>query len=209
LVKNELGNIDCDSREGCKPSHDSGKAGFEGGEYSEIVAETDDRAWRQRGPAYIVAEREHCIRTRSHSAKPIMGFSAHRLAKVARTTCAPFTAVLAFSVLLTIIFVLYQPTRGPGDLQKLGWQSWATVSSKPATDGNVAIDNTTTQGDETGSDNVPPGTDWWDVETPEPEIESSSLPLDVWDPLMPHDTGCKRNVLYHSKFRSWSIPDSN
>jgi hypothetical protein len=126
-----------------------------------------------------------------------MGLSAHRLSKVVRTTCAPFTAVLAFSVLLTIIFVLYQPTRGPGDLQKLGWQSWATVSSKPPTDGNVALDNTTTQSDKPGSDNVPPGTDWWDVETPEPEIESSSLPLDVWDPLMPHDTGRKCNILYH------------
>ena len=130
-----------------------------------------------------------------------MGFSAHRLSKVARTTCAPFTAVLAFSVLLTIVFVLYQPTRGPGDLQKLGWQSWATVSSSPSTNDKVAIDNTTTQGENPGSNNVPSGTDWWDVETPEPEIESSSLPLDVWDPLMPHDTGCTCTVLHRSKFR--------
>ena len=107
-----------------------------------------------------------------------MGFSAHRPAKVVRTIGAPFTAVLAFSV-LTIIFVLYQPTRGPGDLQKLGWQSWATVSSKPATDSNVAIENTTTQSNNAGPENVSPGTDWWDVETPEPEIESSGLPLDA------------------------------
>ena len=35
-----------------------------------------------------------------------------RLAKVARTTCASFA--------LTIISVLYQPTRGPCDMQKLG-----------------------------------------------------------------------------------------
>lgn len=124
-----------------------------------------------------------------------MGFSTHRLSKVARTTCAPFTAILAFSILLTVIFVLYQPTRGPGDLQKLGWQSWASVSPKPATNGNVATNNATTQNDNAGPDNVPPGTDWWDVETPEPEIESSSLPLDVWDPLMPHDTGCTWAVL--------------
>lgn len=118
-----------------------------------------------------------------------MGFSVHRVFKVARTTCAPFTAVLGFSVLLTVIFILYQPTRGPGDLQKLGWQSWASISPRPATDDNVNIDNTTTPGDDTGPGGVPQGTDWWDVEVPEPEIESSSLPLDVWDPLMPHDTG--------------------
>jgi len=131
-----------------------------------------------------------------------MGFSAFRLSKVARTTCAPFTVVLAFSVLLTVIFVLYQPTRGPGDLQKLGWQSWATVSSKPAADGKVTTDNTTTQGDGNGSNNVPEGTDWWNVEVPEHEIESSSLPLDVWDPLMPHDTGCTCTVLCYSKLLS-------
>ena len=128
-----------------------------------------------------------------------MGFSTRRLSKVARTTCAPFTAILAFSILLTVIFVLYQPTRGPGDLQKLGWQSWASVSPKPATNGNVATNNTTTQNDNAGPGNVPPGTDWWDVETPEPEIESSSLPLDVWDPLMPHDTGCMCAVSIRSK----------
>jgi hypothetical protein len=129
-------------------------------------------------------------------------FSAHRLSKVARTTCAPFTAVLCFSFLLTVVFVLYQPTRGPGDLQKLGWQSWASISPKPATDDNINTSNTTAQNDGSG---VPQGTDWWDVETPEPEIESSSLPLDVWDPLMPHDTGCVYAVLITPKF---SLMDS-
>ena len=137
--------------------------------------------------------------------QPIMGFSTHRLFKVAQRTCAPFTAVVAFSILLTVVFVLYQPTRGPGDLQKLGWQSWATVSSNPATNGKVNTGNTT-QGGDTGSGDVPEGTDWWDVEIPEPEIESSSLPLDVWDPLMPHDTGCTCIVLRYSERRSWFIP---
>jgi len=55
----------------------------------------------------------------------------------------------------------------------------------------VTIDNTTAQGDETGPDNIPPGTDWWDVETTALEIKSRGPPLDVWDPLLPHDTGCK------------------
>lgn len=129
-------------------------------------------------PSFQLAPHSH------PQASPIMGPSAHRLSKVARVTCAPFTAVLGFSILLTVVFILYHPTRGPGDLQKLGWQSWASISPKPATDGDA---NPTMQN---GNNGVPPGTDWWDVETPEPEIESSSLPLDIWDPLMPHDTGC-------------------
>ena len=128
-----------------------------------------------------------------------MGFSTQRLSKVARTTCAPFTAIIAFSTLLTVVFVLYQPTRGPGDLQKLGWQSWATISPNTATNGGVTTGNPT-QGDNSGS--VPEGTDWWDVETPAPEIDSSSLPLDVWDPLMPHDTGCTCVVPLYSECRS-------
>ena len=130
-----------------------------------------------------------------------MGFSAHRLSKVTRTTCAPFTAVLAFSVLLTVVFVLYQPTRGPGVLQKLGWQSWATVSPDPVTDDNITTNNATKPEDDTGSNGIPEGTDWWNVETPEPEIESSSLPLDVWDPLRPYDTGCTWVALYRSEYR--------
>jgi hypothetical protein len=140
--------------------------------------------------------------------QPTVGFSAHRLPKIVRTTCAPFIAVLGFSVLLTIVFVLYQPTRGPGDLQELGWQSWATVSPKPATNGDVVTNNTTTQGDQTGPGNVPPGTEWWDVEAPEPEVESSSLPLDVWDPLMPHDTGRTSVFPYRSQPRSCLVPYS-
>ena len=113
-----------------------------------------------------------------------MGFSAHRLLKVAQTTCASSNAFPAFSFLLTIIFVLYQPTRGPGDLQKLGSQPWAAVSSKTITYGRMAIDNITTPGGNTIPESVPPGTDWWDV-----EVGGPSLPLDVWDPLTPRDTG--------------------
>jgi len=65
---------------------------------------------------------QYRVRARSHL-RTTHGLSAHRLAKVAWTTCAPFTVVLAFSILLTIISALYQPARGPGDLQKLRWQS--------------------------------------------------------------------------------------
>ena len=158
----------------------------------------------------MLHQNPHSAVTRSHHLRPNSSQGSQLIGCPGPSERhATFTAVLAFSALLTIISVLYQPTRGPGDPQKLGWQSEATVYSKPATYGKVAIDNTTTQGDQTGSDNLPPETDWWDVETPESEIESPTLPLDACDPVVPHDTDCKCNDLYRSRFLSRLIPDSD
>lgn len=43
----------------------------------------------------------------------------------------------------------------------------------------------------TGSATVSEGVDWWNVTTPTGQtVDSASLPLDVWAPLLPHDTGC-------------------
>lgn len=58
------------------------------------------------------------------------------------------------------------------------------VAGTPAT-GNVST------GVGAGHDDaeVPAGVDWWNVTAPPETIDSSSLPLDVWAPLMPHDTG--------------------
>lgn len=44
----------------------------------------------------------------------------------------------------------------------------------------------------TSPSKAPPqiGVDWWDVEDDETNAQSStSLPLDQWNPLLPHDTG--------------------
>lgn len=89
--------------------------------------------------------------------------------------------------MLIFIFILYQPTPGPGIIQRLGWQSWDVLSS--ATTAN------TTGGIAAGSpppvdtaEQIPDGVDWWNVTTEE-QVDSASLPLDVWAPLLPHDTG--------------------
>ena len=107
----------------------------------------------------------------------------------------PLTTALAFSTLLTWIFILYQPTEGPGALQRLGWQAWDSVSN-PATQSNTGT------GAGSASENIPPeeqhdssepvheGVDWWNVTTEDKEPDPGSLPLDVWNPLLPHDTGC-------------------
>ena len=101
-----------------------------------------------------------------------------------RSVCAPITTLVGFSLLLTYIFVLYQPTRGPGLVQKLGWQSWDLVSM---------VGQASTPQGPTSTGNEDHTVDWWNVTKPEESVDLSSLPLDVWSPLLPHDTGC----LYH------------
>jgi hypothetical protein len=87
------------------------------------------------------------------------------------------------------IFILYQPTPGPGIIQRLGWQSWDTIDIQegPSTPTN------TSGGVTTGSPQPPPGNtgvDWWNATAEEiTTADQASLPLDVWAPLMPHDTG--------------------
>lgn len=68
-------------------------------------------------------------------------------------------------------------------VQKVGWQEWDLV----------ALKNGAPQRPETTSPSkAPPKTDvdWWEVEDDETTSQSStSLPLDQWNPLLPHDTG--------------------
>ena len=99
--------------------------------------------------------------------------------------CAPITACICFSCLLTFIFILYQPTHGPGISQKLGWQSWDLISTS-----DVEVQNSTRPSAGSGA-TVPEGMDWWNVTMPEDTItDVASLPLDTYAPLLPHDTGC-------------------
>ena len=124
-----------------------------------------------------------------------MALSLFRFARFLRSIFVPTASIIAFSCLLTFIFVLYQPTPGPGSIQKLGWQSWdiinditgqVTSSGKPAEE--VESPSTSTG---TGSGSLPAGVDWWNVTTNPETVDTASLPLDVWDPLMQHDTGRK------------------
>lgn len=109
--------------------------------------------------------------------------SCYRFFRALRSLCVPITTVIGFSLLLTWIFVLYQPSRGPGMVQRMGWQAWEVVSMNEAADTKAG---TTTLGNTT---NTPEGVDWWDVTESEDKVDNLSLPLDVWSPLLPHDTG--------------------
>jgi hypothetical protein len=118
----------------------------------------------------------------------------YRFVRFMRSICAPFTAVVGFSCLLTFIFILYQPTPGPGAHQRLGWQSWDLITTTKDTS-QVP----------TNEQAVPPkvsdptleGVDWWNVtNSDDQKVDSASLPLDVWAPLLPHDTGRALFVIY-------------
>ncbi|GJJ11195.1 hypothetical protein Clacol_005427 [Clathrus columnatus] len=107
-----------------------------------------------------------------------------RLLRFIKATGTQISAFILFSGLLTYIFILYQPSNGPGESQQVGWQSWELVSSfdklsqQPLNDditSTLPLDNTT---------------DWWDTEATEVTVsDTSSLPLTPWNPLLPHDTG--------------------
>lgn len=113
-----------------------------------------------------------------------------RFVRFIQSIFVPTTAIIGFSCLLTFFFVLYQPTRGPGDIQRLGWQSWDIISPLPAADLPGGVN-------ETGNRPPPPSedhdtdVDWWNVTAPgsTSPADSASLPLDVWAPLLPQDTG--------------------
>ncbi|KAI0028898.1 Metallo-dependent phosphatase [Vararia minispora EC-137] len=96
-----------------------------------------------------------------------------RLFRFIRSIFVPAGLVFSFSILLTFFFILYKPGIGPGDLQRVGWQAWDAVSSVPLSSGMGG-----------GS-----GVDWWNVTTSQDAADSASLPLDVWAPLLQHDTG--------------------
>ena len=122
-------------------------------------------------------------------------FSLFRFFRFIRSILAPLTTVLAFSLLLTWIFILYQPTEGPGAIQRLGWQAWDTVTA-PKTQTNTNTGSGTPPESEPGDSSTAPspshgGVDWWNVTTEDKQPDSSTLPLDIWNPLLPHDTGCE------------------
>ncbi|KAH8103804.1 Metallo-dependent phosphatase [Cristinia sonorae] len=133
-------------------------------------------------------------------------FSLFRLGRFLRSIFAPATAIIGFSCLLTFIFILYQPSHGPGAKQRLGWQSWDIVSEIPL---NVDLGATT---DESASGAVKqpgdadPDVDWWNVSSSETTFDAASLPLDVWDPLLPHDTGLSEIEVTTCWLDPWIIP---
>ncbi|KAJ7623261.1 Metallo-dependent phosphatase-like protein [Roridomyces roridus] len=98
-----------------------------------------------------------------------------------RNVSVPVSTFLSFCSMLLFLFILYQPTPGPGIIQRLGWQSWDLVSTGKNID-------TTVSPISAPAEDIPEGVDWWNVTT-DTQVDQASLPLDVWNPLMPHDTG--------------------
>ncbi|KAF7308825.1 AIP3 domain-containing protein [Mycena kentingensis (nom. inval.)] len=124
----------------------------------------------------------------------------------------PLSTFISFSCLLVFIFILYQPTPGPGILQRLGWQSWESVATVPRPD----LSSSPKPGDATeqkpSSGTTTGGVDWWNVTQPDESVDMASLPLDEWGPLLPHDTGLSeiaiRGCMVYPKLTSVCEPSS-
>lgn len=120
-----------------------------------------------------------------------MAFFCGRLFRFLNALFAPAAAIIGFASLLTFIFILYQPTPGPGIVQRLGWQSWDGVTTADYFEnggqqpGQVPDPGSTPQDRPGGLPSS--GTDWWNVTTP--GDDSQKYPTDAWMPLWPHDTG--------------------
>ncbi|KAF8643188.1 hypothetical protein AX16_009173 [Volvariella volvacea WC 439] len=119
-----------------------------------------------------------------------MAVTIWRILRALQKACAPVVAVISFSFMLTFIFILYQPSYGPGLAQRLSWQSWDSITMPDELGTLPAGSITTGSSNQTDDDvEVPEGVDWWNVTTTTDTFDSTSLPLDVWTPLLPHDTG--------------------
>ncbi|KAJ2934881.1 hypothetical protein H1R20_g2293, partial [Candolleomyces eurysporus] len=109
--------------------------------------------------------------------------------KGVRSVCLPITTVVGFTLLLTWFFVLYQPNYGPGRKQRISWQSWESVSADKISRPAITKPSTNHTLPEPVGPGDSPDVDWWNVTQPEDKLDYSSLPLDVWSPLLPHNTG--------------------
>jgi hypothetical protein len=89
-----------------------------------------------------------------------------------RSCAVPITLSLLFGFLLASLLLLSEPSK---PARKLGWQSWDLILAVEG--GNGTAGNETTVNDGGEVDDQVAG--WKDA----------SLPLDVWDPLLPHRTG--------------------
>ncbi|KAF9234987.1 Metallo-dependent phosphatase-like protein [Melanogaster broomeanus] len=130
-----------------------------------------------------------------------MTLSCFRFFRLLRSIVAPATAVIGLSFLLIVVFILYQPTPGPGIVQRLGWQSWDAVTTADYFENSgIQHPEDVEDPDDTASQDQPTNTppsdtdwlnvDWWNTtDSGDDPVDISSYPTDVWAPLLPHDTG--------------------
>jgi hypothetical protein len=73
---------------------------------------------------------------------------------------------------------------------RIGWQEWDQIYSKAGgSDGTTPVGSSSPTSNPTQGDDK--STDWWntDQDATSDLPGASSLPLDQWLPLQPHDTG--------------------
>ena len=80
----------------------------------------------------------------------------------------------------------------------MGWQAWELVSPPNSNQQQAPVDAPGNSGSKTPIDE---GVDWWNVTEEDKGVDTASLPLDKWLPLLPHDTGCEFIV-----FSGWTKP---
>lgn len=98
----------------------------------------------------------------------------------------PFVVVVAFSILLLSLGLLSTQTTSPARSRNIGWQSWDIVkyhlSSESAQQPSSVQDD-----------------DEW-------ATASSALPLEKWDPLVPHTTGITEITVVSCWYPPWIYP---
>lgn len=102
--------------------------------------------------------------------------------------------------MLTYIFILHQPSRGPGLKQRMGWQAYEVVNLKLSNNPTVSTGGELSTGHSQTGDTPDTGVDWWNVTNQEETVDYSSFPLDVWSPTLPHNTGCTSALRYPSQY---------
>lgn len=125
----------------------------------------------------------------------------YRFFRGVRSICVQLTTFIAFSLLLTWVFILYKPSSGPGLKQRISWQAWEVASLKQASSppSRPVVDNTKPN-PATDVEGPAHDVDWWNVTQADKEIDYASLPLDVWSPLLPHNTGCEWFLILYRIF---------
>ncbi|CCL98565.1 uncharacterized protein FIBRA_00565 [Fibroporia radiculosa] len=133
-----------------------------------------------------------------------MAFSLFRVGRFLRSIFSPAAVFVGFCCLLTFIFILYQPNAGPGAKQRVGWQSWEVIYDNVGGSATDASVNTGGGAPVVGTPSQSEDVDWWNVTTSTPQtMDSASLPLDEWDPMLPHATGLSEIVITKCFIDPW------